>query len=269
MKIHPTAIVDPSAVLGEGVEVGPYAILGGGTTLGPGCVVGPHVVIEGSVTMGEGNFLGAGCVIGAPPQDFAHSADINSDVRIGDHNRFREHVTIHRGTKEGTSTVIGNNCFLMVGAHLAHNVRLGDSVIITNNCLLAGYVDVADHVVLGGGSVFHQFIRIGSRAMVAGLSAFNKDIPPFAMANFRNVLVGLNRVGLRRAGFSREVKTEIQSAYKLLFRSGHTIRAALEEAKSTTWSEEARDLFNFVADSRRGVIQMRKVGETDEDESEP
>jgi UDP-N-acetylglucosamine acyltransferase len=269
MKIHPTAIVHPSAVLGEDVEVGPYAIVSGETTLGPGCVVGPHVVIEGKVTMGAENFLGAGTVIGAPPQDFAHSAEICSDVKIGDRNRFREHVTVHRGTKEGTSTVVGDDCFLMVGCHLAHNVRLGNSVIITNNCLLAGYVDVADHVVLGGGSVFHQFIRIGSRAMVAGLSAFNKDIPPFAMANFRNALIGLNRVGLRRAGFPREVKTEIDRAYRLLFRSGLTIRAALEESKSTTWSPEAQELLDFVAASKRGVIQMRRVIDAADETSEP
>ncbi len=268
MKIHPTAVVSPEAILGEDVEIGPHAVVGSEVTIGRGCVLGPHVVLEGSVILGEGNVLGAGAVIGAPPQDFAHSPDVRSDVRIGNNNRFREHVTIHRGTKEGTSTIVGNNCFLMVGAHLAHNVRLGDGVIITNNCLLAGYVEVADHVVLGGGSVFHQFIRIGSRAMVAGLSAFNKDIPPFAMANFRNILVGLNRIGLRRAGYSLETREAIQRAYKLLFRSGLPMRAALAESAGKDWPGEVRALLDFVATSKRGVIQMRKAGSSDDETDE-
>ncbi|MDX2079345.1 MAG: acyl-ACP--UDP-N-acetylglucosamine O-acyltransferase [Terrimicrobiaceae bacterium] len=266
--IHSSALVSPSAELAEDVEIGPGAVIGDNVRIGRGTVIQAHAVLEQDVTLGEGNVVGYGCVIGAAPQDFAHTADVKSDVRIGDRNRFREYVTIHRGTKDGTSTVVGNGCFLMVGAHLAHNVRLGDGVIITNNCLLAGYVEIGDHTVLGGGSVFHQFVRVGHRAMVAGQSAFNKDIPPFAMANFRNILVGLNRIGLKRAGFGPDVRKEIDSAYRLLFRSGKTMRDALAEATQGTWTPETRSIFDFIAASKRGVIQMRKAGAADESDPE-
>ena len=147
------------------------------------------------------NFIGYGAVIGATPQDFAFRKTVFSEVRIGDGNTFREYVTIHRGTKEGSATVVGNNCYLMVGTHLGHNVRLGDNVVIANNCLLAGYVEVGDGAVLGGGTVFHQFLRIGPLAMVRGGTRFGKDIPPYVSADGENLLSGVNAIGLRRAGY--------------------------------------------------------------------
>lgn len=262
--IHPSAIVSPLAELAGDVEIGPGAVIGDHVRIGRGTVVQAHAVLERDVTLGEDNVVGYGCVIGAAPQDFAHTSAVRSDVRIGNGNRFREHVTIHRGTKDGTSTVVGNGCFLMVGSHLAHNVRLGDGVIVTNNCLLAGYVEIGDHTVLGGGSVFHQFVRVGQRAMVAGQSAFNKDIPPYAMANFRNILVGLNRIGLRRAGFGPGLREAIQTAYRLLFRSGLTMKEAVAEAAKSEWPPEVQALFDFVSTSKRGVIQMRKAGAADD-----
>lgn len=259
MKIHPTAIVSPKAALADDVEIGPSAIIGDGAVIGPGCVVQAHAIIEGSVTMGEGNTVGYGVVIGAAPQDFSHSPDIASEVRIGSNNRFREYVTIHRGTKPGTATTVGNDCFLMVGTHLAHNVRLGDHVIITNNCLLAGYVDVGDGAVLGGGSVFHQFIRVGRRAMVAGGSCFNKDIPPFVTANLRNLLIGVNLVGLRRAGFSPATRTDIRRAFKLVFRSGLPVREAIARARESEWTPEANEFFDFIAASKRGTCTANRL----------
>ena len=259
MKIHPSAIVSPKAVLADDVEIGPGAIIGEGATIGAGCVIQAHAIIENRVTMGEGNVVGYGTVIGAAPQDFAHSPEIESEVRIGNNNRLREHVTIHRGTKPGTVTTVGSNCFLMVGTHLAHNVRLGDGVIITNNCLLAGYVDVGDGAVLGGGSIFHQFMRIGRRAMIAGGSCFNKDIPPFVTANFRNVLVGVNVVGLRRGGFSAAARTEIRRAFKHVFRSGLPVREAIAQAHESEWSPDATEFFDFISASKRGTCTASRA----------
>jgi len=263
MKIHPTAIVDPSARLAEDVEIGPHAIVGGEVTLGAGCVVQAHAVLESRVVMGSGNVIGYGAVIGAPPQDFAHKSEVSSGVRIGDNNRIREYVTIHRGTKEGTETTVGNGCFLMVGTHLGHNVSLADNVIVTNNCLLAGYVEVGEAAVLGGGSVFHQFMRIGRRAMIAGSSSFNKDIPPFVTANFRNLLVGINVIGLRRGGFSAAARMEIKRAFKLVYRSGFRVREALAEAEKSGWGPEAGEFFDFIRNSKRGTCTSNRLAEAD------
>ena len=259
MKIHSTAVVSSKADLASDVEVGPGAVIGDQAVIGAGCVIQAHAIIENRVTMGEENVVGYGAVIGAAPQDFSHSQEIESEVRIGNNNRFREYVTIHRGTKAGTATTVGNDCFLMVGTHLAHNVRLGNNVIITNNCLLAGYVDVGDGAVLGGGSIFNQFVRIGRRAMVAGGSCFNKDIPPFVMANFRNILVGINLVGLRRGGFSAATRTEIRRAFKLVFRSGLPVRDAVARARESEWSPEAAEFFDFIAASKRGVCHADRL----------
>lgn len=263
MKIHPTAIVSPSARIADNVEIGPCAVVEGGAVIGEGCVIQAHAVIESSVSIGTGNLIGYGSVIGASPQDFAHKPEISSAVRIGNDNRIREYVTIHRGTKEGTETVVGNGCFLMVGTHLGHNVALADNVIITNNCLLAGYVSVGEAAVLGGGSVFHQFMRIGRRAMVAGSSSFNKDIPPFVTANFRNLLVGINVVGLRRGGFSPSARMEIKRAFKLVYRSGMRVREALEEAEKSDWGPEALEFFEFIRSSKRGTCTSNRLAEAD------
>ena len=263
MNIHPTAIVSPSAQIGEDVEIGPCAIIGGEVTLGSGCVIQAHAVLENKVTMGTGNFVGYGTVIGAAPQDFAHKPEISSEVRIGDNNRIREYVTIHRGTKDGTATTVGNGCFLMVGTHLGHNVSLADNVIITNNCLLAGYVEVGEAAVLGGGSVFHQFMRIGRRAMIAGSSSFNKDVPPFVTANFRNLLVGINVIGLRRGGFDAKSRIEIKRAFKLVYRSGLRVREALVEAEKGEWGAEAREFFDFIRNSKRGTCTSNRLADAD------
>ena len=208
--------------------------------LGAGNVVQAHAVIEGRTTLGSGNFVGYGAIIGATPQDFAFREIGVSGIRIGDGNTFREYVTIHRGTKEGSATIVGNGCYLMVGTHLGHNVKLGDKVVIANNCLLAGYVEIGSGAVLGGGTVFHQFLRVGPLAMVRGGTRFGKDIPPYVSADGENLLSGINAIGLRRAGFTPEVRLEIKRAFKLIYWSGINISQALERAKESTWSPEAR-----------------------------
>ncbi len=253
MNIHPTAIVSPDAKLADDIVIGPGVIIGERVEIGAGCVLQAHAVIESDTTIGSGNSIGYGAVIGAAPQDYAHTAEIRSSVVIGNNNRIREYATIHRGTKEGTVTRIGSQCFLMVGVHVGHNCEISDRAIITNNVLLAGYVQVGEAAVLGGGAVFHQFLRIGRRAMVAGGSRFNKDIPPYTIADSYNKIHGLNAIGLKRAGLDGARRLEIKRAFSLVYRSNKPFRAAAEEALTSDWGAEAREFFEFILSSKRGV----------------
>ena len=253
MKIHPTAIVEDGAVLGADVEVGPYALIGPEVIVGPGCRILSHAVLTSRVTLGAKNIVGHGAVIGAPPQDFAHNESMVSEVRIGSGNTFREHVTIHRGTKEGTATVVGDDNLVMVGAHFGHNSRVGNRTIIANNCLLAGYVEIGDGAVLGGGTAFHQHMRIGRLCMVRGGTRFGKDIAPFLVADGENIVSGLNAVGLRRAGFSSETRLELKRLFKQIFRSGRNVSQALAEIDEAQWGAEAREMIAFVREAKRGI----------------
>ena len=270
--IHPSAFVDPTAQLGEGVEVGPGAIIEAGAIIGEGCKIQARAVIGSHVLLGARNTIGHGAIIGGDPQDFDFKPGTNSKVVIGDDNVLREYVTIHRGTKEGSSTRVGNNNFLMVGVHLGHNASVGNRVIIANNCLLAGYVAVQDGAVLGGGSVFHQFIRVGRLCMVRGGERFGKDIPPFLVAYGTNLVAGINAVGLRRAGFSSATRLEIKRAFRFLYLEGRNISQALEEAATQQWGSEAESFFSFVREARRrGVCSVdpeRLSGKSGEGDSE-
>jgi UDP-N-acetylglucosamine acyltransferase len=252
--IHPTAVIHPDAQLGEGVHVGPYAVIEGAARIGDRSVIQAHAIIGANVEMGAENRIGCGAVIGGDPQDFAFRASIRSNVRIGSRNRVGEYVTIHRGTSEGSATVIGSDCFLMGGVHLAHNVSLGDHVVIANNSLLGGYVQVEERVFIGGGCVFHQFIRIGKLAICQGASAFSKDIPPYVTAAERNGVAGLNVVGLRRAGMTAAQRAEIKAAFDLLYREGYNVSQAVDVARDRIWSPEVDEFWDFVAAAKKRGI---------------
>ncbi|RYD78548.1 MAG: acyl-ACP--UDP-N-acetylglucosamine O-acyltransferase [Verrucomicrobiaceae bacterium] len=257
MPIHPTAIIHPDARLGSDITVGPYAVIEGAAVIGDGCTIQAHAIIGAHVSMGKGNLIGYGAVIGGDPQDFAFRPEIESAVRIGDRNRIREYCTIHRGTAEGSETVIGDDCFLMAGAHLAHNVRLGNRVVLANNALLGGHVIVEDSVFIGGGCVFHQHIRIGRLAIAQGASAFSKDVPPYTLGAERNTVAGLNVVGLKRAGLGPEQRREVKAAFNLLYRSGMNTRQALSAAQGRTWGREASAFLEFVAAAKkRGLCAL-------------
>lgn len=259
MKIHPTAIVEPGARLGEEVEIGPYACIGAEVEIGPRTIIQSHAVIEGAVRVGADNRIGHGAIIGDLPQDLSFKPGTPSSVEIGKRNVIREHVTIHRGTAPDSATRVGDDNFLMAGAHLGHNCTLGSRIIIANNCLLGGYVAVEDGAFLGGGCVFHQFMRIGRLAITQGRSGFSKDIPPFCLAANRNRVVGLNVLGLRRAGFTSEQRTEIREAFRLLYESGLNVKQALARAEDRDWSELARAFFDFVAAAqRRGICGLAR-----------
>ena len=254
---HPTALIHPDAILADDIEIGPYAVIEGAARIGSGCIIQAHAVITAHVEMGERNEIGYGAVIGGDPQDFAFRKSTQSRVKIGNDNRIREYATIHRGTAEGSATVIGDHCFLMAGAHLAHNVHLGSHVVIANNAMLGGHVSVEDRVFIGGGCVFHQHLRIGRLAICQGASAFSKDIPPFTIAAERNGIAGLNIVGLRRAGLGPAQRAEIKSAFTLLYRDGLNISQALAAAHERAWSDEGRAFLEFVsAAGKRGLCDL-------------
>jgi len=263
MKIHPTAIIEDGAKLAQDVEVGPHVLIGPEVVIGAGCRIQANAVLTGKVTLGERNLVGYGTVIGAPPQDFSHQESTVSEVQIGNGNTLREYVTIHRGAKPDSVTRIGNECYLMAGCHFAHDVQVGNRVILANNCLLAGYVSVQDYVVLGGGSVFHQSMRIGKFVMARGGTRFSKDIPPYCMADDRKV-AGLNVVGLRRAGFKPETRLQIRRAFDLIFRSGWNVSQALDQSAQTEWDPAARDFFDFIRESKRGICAFKKNEPDDE-----
>jgi len=249
--IHSSAVIDVAARLGAGIEVGPYAIIGPHVTLGDRCRVMGHAVLTGHVTMGPENVVGFGSVIGADPQDFAFDPSTRSDVVVGAKNVFREYVTIHRGTAPHSSTVVGDENYVMTGVHFGHNVRVGNRTVIANNVLLAGYVEIGDQAVLGGGTVFHQFMRVGRLCMVRGGTRFGKDIPPFLLADRTNIVTGLNSVGLRRAGLPAETRAELKRLFKLLFASGLNVSQALDEAGRQSWSPEANEMLQFVSEAKK------------------
>ena len=266
MKIHPTAIVDQGARIGVDVEIGPFSVIGPQAVISDRTIVQSHVVIEGDVAIGTGNFIGHGAIIGAPPQDLSFSSERRTKVEIGNDNVIREYCTIHRGSPDGSATRIGNNNFLMAGAHVGHNCEIGNNVIIANNCLLAGHVRVDDGAFLGGGSTFHQFMHVGRLVMVQGSSAFGKDLPPFTIAAERNSIFGINVIGLKRAGFNAKDREEIKNAFKLLYASGLNISQTLEKAATLDLGAPAREFFDFVAYAKKRGICPYKRG-TDEETS--
>jgi UDP-N-acetylglucosamine acyltransferase len=252
VKIHPTAIVDGAAQIGTDVEIGPYSLIGAGAEIGDKCIIQAHAVIEGSVKMGAGNFVGYGAIIGATPQDLGFNVETKSSVEIGTGNTIREYCTIHRGSTEGSATVIGDNNFLMVGNHLGHDCRLGNGVVMANDCLLAGYVRIDDRAFIGGGSRFHQGIRMGRLVMAEG--RFTQNLPPFLGAA-KNEVYGMNIIGMRRAGFSASERDEVKRAFKLLYRSGLNTKQALEKAAETDFGPVGREFFEFVANAgKRGIV---------------
>jgi UDP-N-acetylglucosamine acyltransferase len=250
--IHPTAIVHPKARLDPTVRVGPYAVIDEGVELGPDCVVGPHVYLTGLTTIGARNRFFAGCVIGEAPQDLKY-ADEPTRLRIGDDNVFREHVTVHRATKPVAETVIGSHNFLMANAHVGHNCRLADGVIMANGALLGGHVSIGDRAFISGNCLVHQFVRVGTLALMQGGTAISNDLPPYTIAHEVNTLCGLNTVGLRRAGFSPAERLELKQLYHLLFRKGLNLRAAAATAAAQFSSLPAKTMLDFIATSKRGL----------------
>lgn len=251
--IHAKAVVESGAGLGEGVSVGPFSYVQAGATIGSGTVIGANVTVLQFTTVGEECRVHAGAVLGDLPQDVAFGGD-ESYVVIGDRCRIRECVTIHRGTTEGTTTRVGDDCMLMACSHLAHNVRLGDGVVLANGVLLAGHAQVADGVFMGGNAMVHQFARVGRLAMISGFTAVKKDVPPFCMTRAQTAgVMGLNVVGLRRAGVGPAERRALKSAFRLLYRSGLNVSQAVDRIASELEGDLITEFCEFVSSSERGI----------------
>ncbi len=253
---HPTAQIDPTAQLGRGVRVGPGAVIEANCVIGDDCEIRANAILTGSCILGSANQIGYSAVIGAEPQDLSYKKT-PSRVVMGNRNVIREHVTIHRGTTEGSETIVGDDNFLMAGAHVAHNCQIGNQVIMANNVLLAGYVQVGNCVFLSGGAAMHQHVRIGQMAMVRGLTRVSQDVPPYTMVIEDNQISGINRVGLKRAGLSTQSILEIRRAYRLLFRSGFNTTQGIAELEKQKITPEINTLIEFVRTSKRGICKEK------------
>ena len=220
--------------------------------VGTGCIVGPHVYLTGSTRIGSGNKFFAGAVIGEAPQDLKYQG-APTELVIGNDNVFREHVTVHRSTREGESTLIGSRTFLMAHCHVGHNCHVADQVIIANGAMLGGHVVVQERAFISGNCLVHQFVRVGTLALMQGGSAISKDLPPFTVARGDNGICGLNTVGLRRGGLKPAERLELKQLYHFLFRQGMNLGAAAAAAEGKFTSPVARTMLEFLRDTKRGV----------------
>ncbi|MEI7608844.1 MAG: acyl-ACP--UDP-N-acetylglucosamine O-acyltransferase [Rhodospirillaceae bacterium] len=260
ITVHPSAVVDPAARLGDGVRIGPFCCVGPEVELGDGVTLVSHVVVDGRTVIGAGTTVYPFAVLGTPPQDLKYKGE-PSRLVIGKNNRIREHVTMNPGTEGGGMlTSVGDNGLFMVGSHVAHDCELGNNIILANNATLAGHVVVGDFAILGGLSAVHQFVRIGHHAMIGGMSGVENDVIPFGLVmGDRARLSGLNLVGLERRGFGREAIQVLRAAYRMLFGPEGTLQERVDEVERS-FSENAAvtEVVAFIrTKSSRAVCQPR------------
>jgi UDP-N-acetylglucosamine acyltransferase len=256
--IHSTVVIDPDARIGENVSIGPYSVIGQGVTIGDNTWIGSHAVIKGPTRIGKSNRIFQFCSIGDDPQDKKFDNDNNSTLEIGDCNVIREYCSINRGTEHGGGkTVIGNSNWIMAYVHIAHDCIIGSNIIFANNTTLAGHVAVDDYAIFGGFTGIHQFCQIGKHCFTAISSVVVKDVPPYLMiAGNTAKPSGLNREGLKRHGFSSETINLLRKAYKIVYREGLTVKAALENLQELAeQSEEVRYFAEFIEQSKRGIVR--------------
>jgi UDP-N-acetylglucosamine acyltransferase len=253
-RIAATARVHPDAEVGADVRIGEYAIVEEDVVIGAGCRLEPYVYVKRWTTMGKRNEISAGTVLGTDPLDKNFKGD-RSYLRIGDGNIIREHYTISRGTQPESVTEIGDGNYIMTSGHIAHNCKIGNNCVIASCALVAGHVEVEDQAFISGGVVIHQYSKIGRLAMIGGNSRVNNDVPPFFLYSDFNVAPkGLNLVGLRRAGFSKEEIGALKNAYRILYRSGLKLEEALAQMEALG-TEHTRHLVRFIRGSKRGICR--------------
>jgi len=253
MKIHPTATVDPSARIGDDVEIGAYSVVGEEAEIGDGTRLRSHVVVEPYVTLGRRCDVFPGAVLGGIPQDRKFKGE-KTFLIIGDDNIIREHVTIHRAAGAGNETRIGDNNLIMAYCHIGHNCQIASGITMANSTGISGHCLVEERVNFGGLVGVHQFVRIGRMAMIGGYSKVVQDIPPFMMADGRPCKVlDLNVIGLRRSGVSSPVRADLKQAYKLLYRSQMNMSQAVETIEAEVDASPERDyLLDFIRNIRFG-----------------
>ena len=260
MSIHSTAVVDPQAKIHETADIGPFTFIEGNVEIGEDTVVGSHSSISGQTRIGARNRIGSFTSIGAPPQDIHYKGE-PTELFIGDDNHIREYASIHRGTVAGKGkTVVGNGNMIMAYTHVAHDCIIGNRVIMANVATLAGHVEIGDHVNLGGLVAVHQYCRIGAHTYVGGMSGISLDVPPYViLSGTRNRMriTGINKIGMRRSGMSRESIAKLEEAFKIIFRSPQLLlKDALEKIQNEiTDCPEVNVLIEFFQSSKRGVVK--------------
>jgi UDP-N-acetylglucosamine acyltransferase len=253
MPIDPSAKIAPEVELAPEVEVGPGVIIDGPSQVGAGTRILAHAYIGPFTTIGQHNLIGFGAIVGYDPQDYGFKGE-ESYTLIGDHNIIREYVTIHRGTKPGSATRVGNHNFFMATCHLGHNTQVGDHVIVVNGAVTGGYVELADRVFISGNCLIHQFCRVGTLALMRGGSRTSRDVPPYCIMDFTHTVRGLNLVGLKRAGFTSQQIAPLRQAFRLLFGQPVKLSAAIAKVKAeVTLTPEVTHLLEFIESSQRGV----------------
>lgn len=254
--IHEKAIIQKGAVIDKDVNIDAYAIVEGTVRLGKGVTVSPYVHIKGNTYIGDNTFIGTGSVIGEAAQ-MLEEREVRGSVYIGKNNIIREYVTINSPTSDEKATSIGDNNYFMACSHIGHDCKVANNVVVCNGVLVAGHVEIQDKVFISGNVGIHQFVRIGRLAMIGGLSRVNQDIPPFMMALGDSKICGINIVGLRRTGFSRQEVNTIKKVYNFLYRKDLTLKTALSNIERIE-SDQAKEVLIFILSSSRGICGPRR-----------
>ncbi len=257
-NIHSTTIVDAGAKLGKNIEIGAYSVIEDDVIIGDDCVIGHHVVIASGSRIGNGVRVFSGAIIGTPPQDLKYKGE-STVVEIGDMTVIRECATINRGTNATKKTKVGKNCMLMAYSHVAHDCVLGDGVMLANSVNLAGHVTIHDQVIIGGLTGVHQFVSIGTGAMIGALFRVSKDVPPYILAGGQPLSYeGLNLIGLRRKGFNPKTIQTIADTYHLIYRSKMNVSQALQKLSSMDGKiPEVETIIDFIQKSKRGIVPAK------------
>jgi len=259
VSIHPLAVVSPEATIAPSVQIGPFCVVESGANIGPGCIIESRVVVKEHTSLGANNRVFEGAVLGGLPQH-VHVPEKPGRVTIGSGNTIRENVTVHRALVPDHATTIGDNCMLMVNAHVAHDCHLGNNVIVTNNAMLAGHVRVDDRAYISGAAGVHQFCRIGVLAMVGGQAHLVQDVPPYVTVDgLSSLVVGLNKVGLRRAGYSPAAIQELMAAYRVIYRGGLRWADILEQLRTRFPTGPAALFYEFLSTTARGIVSERRA----------
>ena len=264
MPIHPTAVVDRRAELDPTVDVGPYVVIEGPVRVGARTRIMPFAYLNGHTTLGADNVVHPGAVIGHEPQDWSYKG-LPTGVRIGDRNLLREHCEIHRATREGGFTEVGDDNLIMSQAHVGHDSRIGSGVVLATGATLGGHVTIGDRAFISGNCVIHQHCRVGRLALMRGLSRTSRDVPPFVISDATSEARALNLVGLRRAGFDRAAVQALRRAFRILFRTPTNLSAAIARVEAEVRSAEVDELLAFIRSSTRGVIRARRTSAPGDD----
>lgn len=252
MPIHPTAVIDRQATIDASADIGPYVVIEGPVRIGPRTRVMAHAFLIGQTEIGADNVIHPGAVLGHEPQDLAYRG-APTGLRIGDRNVFREHSEVHRGTQPDTWTEMGDDNYLMSRAHVAHNCRVGNRTIIAGCASIAGHVVLDDGAFVSGNCLVHQYVHVGRLAIMRGLSRTSRDVPPFSIMDGTHTVRGLNRVGLRRAGFDAARIRALATAFRILFRVRTNLSQAMARVEAEVQSADVDEVLAFIRASRRGI----------------